>query len=471
MQQGVDNGFDAGSFRDRQARVFYHEGKVYRGLSATALEEWQRLSESEFFPRLMKAGKIVDSKLVPTDTAPSPPDAAGRTWQGLLSHVKVPFISYPYEWAFSMLRDAALLQLELLTAALGEDMILKDSSSFNVQWLGAKPTFIDVASFERLQPGAPWVGYRQFCQLFLYPLMLQAYRDISFHAWLRGSIDGIEPYECRQMLTARDLLRAGTLTHVFLQSMLQQRYGAATHSVKESVQSSGFNKSMIEANVGRLAKLVAKLEWQRAHSEWSGYREKNTYSEEDHEKKVSFVEEVCTKRSWPLVWDIGCNTGTFSRIAAQHADYVVAMDADTLAVELLYRELAEDGPHNILPLVVNLADPPPNLGWRGRERKGLEGRGTPDLTLCLALVHHLVITANIPMTELIEWIAGLDSAVVFEFVSRSDSMVETLLRNKDDDYSDYTQEHFEEIFAHHFRTVERRETHGGSRVLYYGEHK
>jgi len=453
---------EPGSFRDRRARVFYHDGGVFRGLGEEALRDWERLSQTQFFSRLMAAGKIV-----PTERSDDVPGLVSAGWAAVLRHQAIPFVSYPYEWSFGMLHAAALLHLDILLDALGEGMILKDSSAFNIQWTGADPVFIDVASFERLAPGQPWVGYRQFCQMFLYPLFLQAYRDIPFQPWLRGAIDGIEPAHCRNILSARDRLRPGVFTHVYLQSKLEDRYGGQGRDVSKEVRGAGFHKELIEANVRRLRRLVEGLTWKSSSSEWATYAERHGYDDADHEAKRAFVAEACAGRRRRLVWDIGCNAGAYSRIAAEYADYVVAMDADALVIDRLHRALQAETHRSILPLVVDLADPSPDLGWRGLERKSLDKRGTPELTLCLALIHHAVIGANIPLVEFVDWLAGLGSALVIEFVTRSDPMVARLLQNKRDDYDDYNLEFFEKTLASRF-TIQRRAPIGtGTRILYF----
>jgi len=168
-----------------------------------------------------------------------------------------------------------------------------------------------------------------------------------------------------------------------------------------------------------------------------------------------------------LAWDLGANTGTFSRIVAEHAEYVVAMDADHLAVDRLYRSAKRDGLTNLLPMVIDLTDPSPNLGWRGLERKSLLERGRPDLTLCLALLHHLVIGGNIPLPELVAWLAGLGGDLIVEFVTREDARVRQLLRNKTDQYSDYDVGVFEDCLGRHFDVARRFPLASGSRILYH----
>jgi hypothetical protein len=217
---------EPGSFRDREGRIYYFDESVYRGISSAAYQNWQKLSASSFFKTACDTGKVIHTAEVDSSVLTQ---NMGQQWAAVLKHEKVPFISYPYEWSFSMLKDAALLQLELLNSALEDELILKDSSSFNIQWKGSNPVFIDIPSFEILQPNEPWIGYRQFCQLFLYPLMLQAYKNLPFQNWLRGNIDGISPSEINQLMSLKDYLKAGILTHVVLHSKLE-----ATHADTES---------------------------------------------------------------------------------------------------------------------------------------------------------------------------------------------------------------------------------------------
>lgn len=466
----TDIRLEPGSFRDRHGRVFYVDGQVYRGLSAKALADWRSLSQTRFFDCAMTRGDIVATQQVDTGQVSSVPKHAG-TWAGFLKHATVPFVSYPYEWSFSMLQDAARLHLRLLAEALDEEFILKDASAYNVQWLGAAPVFIDIPSFERRAPGHPWSGYRQFCQLFLYPLMMQAYKDISFRPWLRGRIDGVEPQTMAGLFTGRLRFKPGVIAHVTLQAKLQAMTSDTRRNVKTDLERAGFNKAMVQANVRKLHRLVQRLTWRRSRSEWSHYTELDHYSDADKHSKADFVRRAAAARRWALVWDIGANTGAFSRIAADHADYVVAMDADELAVERMYLSLREQNDSRILPLVINLADSSPALGWRGMERKSLTQRQPPQLTLCLALIHHIVIGANIPLTEFLDWLAELNSALIIEFISKQDPMVQQLLRNKDDVYDDYDPTIFEDSLARAHVITDKQILGNGARMLYFAQPK
>jgi len=332
------------------------------------------------------------------------------------------------------------------------------------------PTFIDILSFEPVAEGQVWVGYRQFCELCLYPLMLQAYKGVPFQGLLRGSLEGISPEDFWKLLSGLDVFRAGVLKHVFLHSKLQHNFGDTGKDVKGALAKAGFHKELILANVRSLKKLVSRLSIGEQKTEWSDYADTCvSYSKEDFDHKYSWIEETLSRAPrQSMTWDLGCNTGTFSRLAAKYSDYVVGMDIDHMAIERFYQSLKAEGIKNILPLVSNLASPSPALGWRGFERKRLEQRGRPSLMLALALIHHVVITANVPIHEFVEVMASQGDSIIIEFVTREDPMVQKLLRNKVDQYSEYTTENFEQCLSSRFNVERKQVSPSGTRVLYYG---
>ena len=456
---------EPGSFRDPESRVFYAGGEVYRALSSAGLEDFEALASS---------GLLEDARIVGTERAESPPVATpllAKEVAGVLRHDRIPFVSYPYEWTFSMLKDAALLQLDLLLAALDHGLILKDSTPYNVQFVGARPVFIDVGAFERLREEELWVGYRQFCMLYLYPLLLQATKGVSFQPWLRGSIDGIRPAEMRGLMSFRDRFRRGLTTNVFLQARLDQRDRSGA-GIKREVKRAGLGKQLILANVRKMRKLVARLEWSPPEGIWLAYGEHNTYTDDDARRKDDFVREIATSHPWDLVWDFGCNNGRHSRIAAEGARHVVAIDADQGPVELLYRELRDAGDQRILPLTMNVADPSPRLGWRGLERASLLERGQPDLVLALALVHHIAIGANVPVRDIVDWVASLGGALLVEFPTREDPMVQKLLAPKREGlHPDYERGFFERCLHEAFDVRRTDELGSGTRILYFATPK
>jgi len=456
-------GVNAGSFRDRDGRVYHYQDRVFRGLSQSALDSFRLLREKSFYKKLIESGKLVGTRELSTQDNPLPEELKAQ-WAGFLEHDPVPVISYAYEWTFSMLKVAASLQLHLVERAISNGFALKDASPYNIQFVDRKPVFIDIPSFEPLQPGEPWSGYRQFCEMFLFPLMLQAYKKCNFQPFMRASIDGVDVHTAAAIFSFRDRFRKGVMSHVWLQSKLDRRYGGSSENIRSNLKSAGFNKELILVNVRKLQKLVNKLEWQATGSEWGDYTEFHNYSEDDHQRKEAFIRTAIIDEKPAAVWDIGCNTGQFSRIAASECEQVLSTDIDHVAVERLF--LNPDTPDNILALVQNVADPSPNWGWRNRERTDLQTRSRPDLVLCLALIHHVVITANIPLAEFIDWLAGLTDKLVIEYVSRKDDKVQTLLRNKEDKYRDYSRESLETNLKRHFYIRRQQEVNSGDRCLY-----
>ncbi len=465
---------DPGSFRDRNNRVFDDGDQIYRGVSAEALENWRNVSRTAFFRELSDRAKIVATQ--EADVQKQTPELG--SWPGLLVHERVPFLSYPYEWSFGMLKDAALLHLELLEAALEEGWTLKDSSAFNVQWKGPCPVFIDIPSMEPYVEGEPWRGYRQFCMMFLYPLMFKAYRGIDFAPFLRSNLEGIDPSLANKILTGRTRFRKGVLTHVSLHARMQERAAAReldeakvlTEDAKGEVRgarSFRHSKAMLLGTIQGLQRTIRKMTSPDARTVWGNYDTDHSYGDESFQKKKDFVSRHGGERHRGLVWDIGCNTGTFSRLCEDFSDWIVSIDGDPKAIERLYQHEKEREGSKLLPMIIDLSNISPNQGWRGAERKALDARGKPDLVLCLALIHHMVITANIPMSEFIDWLASLGGDVIIEFVSAEDDMSRMLLRNKVNQYDDYTEAEFERLASEKFDIADSEPLKGGHRKIYY----
>lgn len=397
-----------GSFRDPDSRVVIEDGRVLRELSPRGVEAYEAFAAT---------GLARDERIVGTE----------RVGPARLEHERVPFVSHPYEWTFGMLKAAALLTLELVDDAIGAGLMLKDATPYNVQFLdGGRPVFIDVGSFESLREGEPWPGYRQFCSLFLYPLMLNAYRGVPFQPWLRGSLEGIEPAEAAALLPRR----RGVTVNARLLARLEARGTGGGRSPR-------VRPEVIRATVRKLARLVRRLEWDAA-TEWRVYE--RDYTAADLASKEEFVRIAAARAAPSLSWDLGANDGRFSRLVPGR---VVAMDADPGAADGLFFSLDRGEP--ILPLVVDVCDSSPARGWALREREPLTERGRPDLVLSLALVHHLCITRNVPLPEIVAWLASLGGTHVIEFPHRDDRRVQQLLAAKrpGDTRPDYDREPFE----------------------------
>lgn len=449
--------YDGGSFRDPDGRVFRRDGRVLRGLSARGAGEWRAAAAAPFFKEALRAGTVVRTEERPGE----------GPWAAVLEHEPLAAVTYPYEWGFAMLREAALLTLDLQLAALGDGFTLKDGTPYNVQFAGTRPVFIDVGSFERLGRGAAWAGYGQFCRQFLYPLMLRAYRGLPHGPFLRGRLEGVDAAEAAAALGLRSVLRPGVLTHVLLQSRLQAAHAADAGDLRSELAAAGAGASVLRAAAEGLRGLVAGLSWDAPRTAWSHYGRGEHYAEADLAAKERFVRDAAALRPRRLAWDLGANRGDYARMLAAASGAVLALDADESAHEGLYRSLRAASEARVTPLVYDLADPSPGLGWRGAERPPLEARARPDFVLALAVLHHLRLTAGVPTAELAAWLGSLGAEAVVEFVAKDDAAAKRLLARKDDRYDDWTAAAFEAALAPRFETLRRAELAGGRRVLYH----
>lgn len=464
---------DRGSFRDPANRVYVRPSedgapRILRGINAEMLSNFAKLEQESFFTKAMEKGHIVGTRQAAGSDADTKAVLA-EGWKGVLEHDAIPFVSYPYEWSFSQLKDAALLTLALQERALEAGWTLKDATPYNVQFRAAKPVFIDIPSLEPWVEGTPWVGYRQFCSMFLTPLMLRAHLGIDFRPLMRSYLDGIPPTEAVRYFQGANRFRKGVLSHIVLPARVENSIGKKERDDKPASERRGGNQStaMVLGLVQSLKRLVRSLKIDIEHTDWAHYDKTHSYQDEEHEAKKAFVARNAAREARDHVWDIGCNTGTFSRLCTDHSQAVISIDGDPNAIEQLYLREREVEGGKILPLVMNLNNISPNQGWNGAERKALDARKTPDLVLVLALIHHTRISANIPNRMFLEWLRSLDADIVIEFVDRHDEMVIKLLTNKVEQYEDYTLDQFVSEAEDLFEIVEQEPLKGGKRIIFY----
>ena len=435
----------AGSFRDPSGYVFREDGALLRLVAEPYRADFETLMGSGLHDDLVAAGL-----LIPLEGRFERPGAVA-----VLRPEVVPTISYPYEWCFGQLRDAALLTLELARRALAKGMILKDASAYNVQFLREKPIFIDTLSFETYREGEPWVAYRQFCGHFLAPLALMANVDARLGGLLRVHLDGVPLDLASRLLPFRTRLSPGLLAHVHLHGK------AANRKATEDVGRVRLSKIALLALLDSLRKTVEGLRPPTERTTWGDYYANTNYDEAAFAEKRRLVVRMLEGASGDC-WDLGANTGEFSRIAADGGLRTVAWDMDPGAVEEAYRRRHP----GVLPLVQDLANPSPDLGWAGAERDSLLRRGPVDVVMALALVHHLALGNNVPLERIAAYLAKLGRTAIVEFVPKEDSQVRRLLADRRDVFSDYDQAGFEAAFAPHF-TLEAREPLAGTvRTLY-----
>ncbi|QOC23743.1 class I SAM-dependent methyltransferase [Wenzhouxiangella sp. AB-CW3] len=451
----------AASFRDPSGFVFRQDGVVYRQVNQRYREDYHRLIDSGLYQKLVERGLLIPHEEV--DGPVAEPDTAYR----ILRPEPLEFLSWPYEWSFSQLKDAALATLEIQRLAMQHDMSLKDASAYNIQFHRGRPVMIDTLSFEVYREGEPWVAYRQFCQHFLAPLALMARRDIRLGQLLRVHIDGIPLDLAAGLLPRRTRLRPGLAMHLHLHARYQRNYADAAPSQSgKSVKQARVSRTGLLGMVDSLRGTISKLNWNPGGTEWADYYQATNYSEGAFTAKQALVDRFLDAVSPEAVWDLGANTGEFSRIAARRDIPVVAFDIDPSAVEKNYRRLRAEQQSGPLPLLLDLTNPSPGTGWHERERDSFLDRGPVDCAMALALIHHLAISNNVPLDRLADFFADACRHLIIEFVPRGDSQVQRLLSTREDIFDTYDAEHFEAAMTRHFEILEREPVEGSERTLY-----
>jgi len=451
----------AASFRDPAGFLYESNGQLYRQINASYLDEYRQLKTSGLYDALTQKQQLISHQ--------ERPELATDPTALIIQPEKLGYISYPYEWCFSQLKDAALLTLDIQQTALEHGLSLKDASAYNVQFHQGKAIFIDTLSFETLDVDSPWVAYRQFCQHFLGPLALMSYGDPRVRKLLLGFIDGIPLDLVASLLPTRSKWRYSILAHVHLHARSQVRNANGGISDGPTQAPRKMSKTLLEALISSLRSAIEKCTLSsRLSTEWGQYYEQTNYSPDAMTHKELLVDEQLKKHTPAdgIVHDLGANTGRFSRIALQHASLVVSHDIDELAVEHNYLANLEQGSQNLLPLVLDLTNPSPAIGWHNEERAAFKDRCKADVLLALALVHHLAISNNTPLSKVAESLAQLTDVLIIEFVPKGDSQVDRLLRTREDIFDQYDQNHFEKAFAQYFTLLEHQPVEGTSRVLF-----
>jgi SAM-dependent methyltransferase len=457
---------DPGSYRDPSGFVYRRGGRLLRQVNATFATEWDALVSSGLLADLQDGGLLIGHEIADHSLAAEPSRA-----HAVIAPEPLAFVSYPYEWTFGELRDAALLTLEVEARVRAAGFTLKDASAYNVQFRGGRPILIDTLSFERAVAGRPWMAYRQFCQHFLAPLALMAYRDARLGLLLREFVDGLPLDLASRLLPARTRLRFGLLSHLHLHARADRKYDRATRLAGGSADGSRPTPTMSElrraALNDSLRSAVTKLRWQPVGTEWADYAENTSYGAEAAAAKDRAVDAILRSSKARRVWDLGANTGRFSRIAAALDKEVVAFDIDPGAAERHYQQVRSDRTERVLPLVMDIANPSPGLGWANVERSGLLERASADVVMALALVHHLAISRNVPLPAIAELFAGLAPEAIVEFVPKADPMVQFLLSSREDVFADYTLEGFRAAMASAFDTLSELPLDDSPRIMFH----
>jgi len=435
----MNAGIDAGSFRDPRGHIYIDDGRVFRTVTKSGLADFQQVRQTGLLDKLVDNNRLVafeEADAAHLSFVPQDVDL-------VLEHPRLPFISYPYEWGFQLLKSAALLQLDIYAEALQHDVTLTDASAYNIQFVGSRPIFIDHLAFRPYRDGEFWTAHRQFCEQFLNPLLLRAKLGIVHNAWYRGALEGISTSDLNRLLPLRKKFSWNVFSQVVLQDKFQEasldKSARATVSINKGLPKQSFERMLMS-----MRNWIEKLQpLDSGKTVWGGYAADNSYSGEGASQKRAFIADFARVVQPKLIWDIGCNTGEYSAAALEAgAASIIGFDFDQTAIDMAYQR-AVDNDLQLLPLYLDAANPAPDQGWGERERKGLRGRAECDAILALALVHHLAIGKNVPLEAVVNWLLSLAPNGVIEFVPKSDPMVQELLRFRDDIFDKYTLENFE----------------------------
>ncbi|MGO9139577.1 MAG: class I SAM-dependent methyltransferase [Syntrophales bacterium] len=447
------------SFRDPSGFLFFDNGTLFRAISRLYQQNYDHLIQSGLYNKL-----ATDDLLIPHKDVYHSAENRDNTYKIIQPEI-VPFISYPYEWCFSQLKDAALALIKIQKLALDCNMILKDASAYNIQFFKGKPILIDTLSFEIYKENQPWVAYSQFCQHFLAPLSLMAFRDIRLGQLMKIYIDGPPLDLVSGLLPMSTWFKLELLSHIHLHAKAQKRYeGKALHLGAHKV-----SKHSLIALIHHLASAINDLKWRPDRTEWAEYYEDTNYPPAAMKHKRQLVQEYLSESNPRTVWDLGANTGVFSRIAAAKNANTIAFDIDPVAVENNYREMRENGETKILPLCLDITNPSTTIGWANEERLSLIERGPADTVLALALIHHLAISNNVPFRNIASFLSRICRFLIIEFVPKNDSQVQRLLRTRKDIFYHYTEDYFESSFSDHFSIINREKIVDTQRSLYLME--
>jgi len=446
------------SFRDRSGFLFYHKNEIYRIINSSYKDQYEKLMNSKLYEKLAEKNLIIaHSEIEDLDI--------DYDYYKIIKPKKIPFISYPYEWSFSQLKDAALLTLRIQKGAMKYGMTLKDGSAFNIQFFNSRPILIDTLSFEIYEDGQIWKPYKQFCQHFLAPLALMSKKDIRLNLLSKTFIDGIPIDLAAKLLPKTTFGNFGLMAHIHAHAKSQKHYEDKDAKIKQKTLS----KRSFEGLIENLKSSIEKMTWNEDNTEWGNYYSDTNYSDKSFDEKKQFISLAIDQMKPKLVWDMGANTGVFSRLASDKEINTISFDIDPLAVEKNYLTSLQNSEQNLLPLILDLTNPSSNIGWNHDERMSIIQRGPADMVLALALVHHLAISNNVPLNKLAEFFSQISKFLIIEFVPKSDSQVKRLLLTRDDIFDDYDENNFESEFRKFFKIINSKKILDSERTIYIME--
>ncbi len=449
------------SFRDPSGFMFRGEdGALYRQVNKCFADEFQHLHDSGLHEKLVSKGWLIEAETVSLEERVTE-DAAF-----ILKPRELPLLTFPYEWSFSQLKDAALLTLKIQLEALEHGMSLKDASAFNVQYDGCRPVFIDTLSLGMYEESKPWEAYGQFCRHFVAPLLLMSKVDIGLNKLMAMHIDGIPLELTSRLLPMTSRLSLGSQVHIHWHAAMIRKHGD-TQTDRPAPKTMKLSLAALKNLITSLRDFVDSLSYHAAGTEWADYYSNNTYTDDTARKKHESISGWLDQHKPETVWDFGANTGVYSRLASQRGASVLSLDIDPACVEQNYLAGKANDEKLLTPACIDLTNPTPAIGWSHAERPSLAQRGPCDIGMALALVHHLAIANNTPLDRIASYFAETCKQLIIEWVPKSDPQVKRLLSGRKDIFDQYTIEGFEAAMQTQFDIVEQFNVEEpGGRVIY-----
>jgi ribosomal protein L11 methylase PrmA len=455
---------EKGSFRDPKNFVFYQGDRVLRAITYLGKDDYLLSRENPIFQSLIERKKIISEKEINKEGI-SFLNKDSKIFK-IIEHPRINFISYPYEWPFHLLKKAALHHLELHLALLDAKLTLSDATAYNIQFIGIEPIHIDSLSIRPYKDGEFWAAYRQFCEQFLNPLLLYSKCRIPFNSIYKGYFEGISSDVIYKILPFYQKCSPSIFLHVFLPLKLQ----SVGHLEKKAIN---LKKNYFSiASYQRL--LVYMRDWiekiyppTSEYTIWGTYEKSHSYDLAEEGIKMIFISRIIAAEKPHCVWDIGCNAGKYSLLAIEAgAGSVIGFDFDHKAIDLCAQR-SEEKNIPFLPLIMDMTNPSPALGWANEERKTLFQRKNADFIVCLAFIHHMVIGKNISLENYINWILSLANQGIIEFISKEDPMVHKMLLLREDIFPDYSFENFKQILSRKAQIIEIKKIKETRQLIFY----
>ena len=457
---------DAGSFRDNAGSIVYYKDKVLRILEPEGEKRINFSIKKKFFnnPEIKKF--LVPSRI----TKDYDSEINNSQNKIVIEHDKIPYISYPYEWCFEQLKDAAIHHINFHLFLLKNDASLIDASAYNIQFIGAQPVFIDILSIKEYIDGEFWSAHKQFCENFLNPLILKSKKGIDFNNWFKGNLEGIKTSEIYSLLNFSDFFSVNIFTNIILMNYFDNKALKKNIDI-DKLKNKKLPKKTFISILKNLKNFILKLKPKKSKTVWDTYSLSNTYKPDEEKIKRDKVKDFIIKNKFKIIADIGCNDGSYSKLGLEcGCNYIVGFDYDLNCLHNGYLRAKNDR-LKFLPLYFDATNPSVNLGWNESERKGFKSRANFDALIALAFEHHLAIAKNIPLDQTVKWLIGLAPKGLIEFIPKNDETIKRMLKLKGDIFQNYNENNFKNYILNHANIISELVISSSGRKLFEYERK